>query len=1024
MFACDGSLSARHGPSSPLLATLSRAVPQRSTVPRLSITVDYQACRESTADTAAIPRTTCKPPTVTPSLLRLAARASAGVHDRLDSDALHAAALLDVIWGDSVRSSRSQPVAYLHAAAEVAARPAAVLSDLAATHLIRAERTQNPRELPAAIDAASRALEADPAYVPALFNLALALDRQQLMSEADAAWTAYLSVDSTSQWAREARDRRTRITVLTIAKTARDTAAQDRNRTDPQAMRLKALDQTTGEWADAVLRGDTARGRRLLGSLKETAVTLERLGGDRSLTRIVQAITDAQHSRERLMQLARAHRAYADGQRHYAALEVKAAEHAFATAIDSARSSPLLAEWARAFRAGSLVYRGMLAQSESELSRAVVSIDTVQFPALAARVRWMLGTTLLRAGRRSEGAARFVEAARLFERAHEREHMGAVQYLRGEAQYYLARSDESAASLHRALGTLAPYRESSWLHNALHVTAAAAAADGFTRAALRILDEEVSLATRSSDPLDATEARLARAAMLFSRGQATAAASDRDSARLTIERLPVEIQRSFRAELGFQQLVASKTPMLGADVLDSLVSLFSDLGNSVRLLSALLARADVSLNAGQTHRAAEDVNRAANLLGAQNAQFVRDPLHRSMLDSTRSVVDRVVMQYVSADSGAAALAFLEGARAMLTPGGTPRRDVFHLPTLSANAPIVDYALIADTMLVWVINSGGTRLARSIIDHSATTQLIARTRASLELASDTAATRNALAQLYDLLVRPIDLARVSTITVVVDGEFSGVPFAALLDSVRNRFVAEDLSVRTVPGLWMLAADHSNKRPARAGNVSPREVLIVADPAFDQRRFPALPRLRGAELEAQALADAYPGATMMAGSNATRPAFEAAAARAAIVHLAGHAIVDDERPDAAIVPLAPTRDPADVGYLTTQDIRAMNFSATRLVVLSACESGGFRSQRYGGLDGLSGAFIAAGAKGVVGSLWRVDDLSTKDLMMAFHDSYRTGGDAARALQAAQLRLLRSTNVALRSPAIWGAFRYVGR
>jgi len=174
-------------------------------------TVGYQSCQESATDTAAIPRTTCKQPTVTPSLLRLAARASAGVRDRLDSDALHAAALMDVMWGDSAGSSRSQPITYLHAAAARAARPAALLSDLAATHLIRAERTQSPRELPAAIDAAARALEADPAYLPALFNLALALDRQRLMSEAAAAWTAYLSVDSTSQWASEARDRRTRV---------------------------------------------------------------------------------------------------------------------------------------------------------------------------------------------------------------------------------------------------------------------------------------------------------------------------------------------------------------------------------------------------------------------------------------------------------------------------------------------------------------------------------------------------------------------------------------------------------------------------------------------------------------------------------------------------------------------------------------------------------------------------------------------------------------------------------------------
>src|SRR6185503_2654984 len=134
--------------------------------------------------------------------------------------------------------------------------------------------------------------------------------------------------------------------------------------------------------------------------------------------------------------------------------------------------------------------------------------------------------------------------------------------------------------------------------------------------------------------------------MLFSMGQESTAVLDRDLARLTLERLPAGVpQRWFKAELGFQQLVASKAPIHGTDVLDSLVSLFSDLDNSVRLLSALLARADVSLNVGHTRQAAADVNRAANLLGAQNAQFVRDPLHRSLLDSTRSVVDRVVMRY-------------------------------------------------------------------------------------------------------------------------------------------------------------------------------------------------------------------------------------------------------------------------------------------------------------------------------------------------------------------------------------------
>jgi CHAT domain-containing protein len=46
-----------------------------------------------------------------------------------------------------------------------------------------------------------------------------------------------------------------------------------------------------------------------------------------------------------------------------------------------------------------------------------------------------------------------------------------------------------------------------------------------------------------------------------------------------------------------------------------------------------------------------------------------------------------------------------------------------------------------------------------------------------------------------------------------------------------------------------------------------------------------------------------------------------------------------------------------------------------------------------------------------------------MSAFHEEYRASGDAPGALRAAQLRLLRSANPVLRSPAAWAGFRYAG-
>ncbi|HYR09073.1 MAG TPA: CHAT domain-containing protein, partial [Longimicrobium sp.] len=78
---------------------------------------------------------------------------------------------------------------------------------------------------------------------------------------------------------------------------------------------------------------------------------------------------------------------------------------------------------------------------------------------------------------------------------------------------------------------------------------------------------------------------------------------------------------------------------------------------------------------------------------------------------------------------------------------------------------------------------------------------------------------------------------------------------------------------------------------------------------------------------------------------------------------------------------------------------------------------------GFAGLAGALLGAGVDGVVGSPWRVEDGLSGPLMTEFHRAYRRTGDGAGALRAAQLAALRGGDPALRSPAAWAAFRYVG-
>jgi CHAT domain-containing protein len=281
-----------------------------------------------------------------------------------------------------------------------------------------------------------------------------------------------------------------------------------------------------------------------------------------------------------------------------------------------------------------------------------------------------------------------------------------------------------------------------------------------------------------------------------------------------------------------------------------------------------------------------------------------------------------------------------------------------------------------------------------------------------------------------------------LTIVPDGKLHLVPFDGLVDQ-NGKYVLESHIVTYAPSatvLHLLRRSHSTDKLAMSflgvGDVIyPRSKALTADAVgmrttkqnataeFFDLEGVTFPELPGSLQEVVSVAELIIGEKrVLLGKDATEAGFKALPlADFRVIHLAVHGLGNSEFPDRAALVLGNSPSTGQDGLLQVREIRDLPLHAD-LVTLSACDTGNGKLLGEEGIASLERAFLLAGAKSVIASLWTADDTYTIALMKRFYQHLIDGYDKGAALQQAKVDLLKQF-AGQAVPVYWAGFTLVG-
>ena len=267
-------------------------------------------------------------------------------------------------------------------------------------------------------------------------------------------------------------------------------------------------------------------------------------------------------------------------------------------------------------------------------------------------------------------------------------------------------------------------------------------------------------------------------------------------------------------------------------------------------------------------------------------------------------------------------------------------------------------------------------------------------------------------LYTRLIKPLFpfIRQCSRLIIIPDDELNYLPFEALKDE-SDHYLLESFSVQYQYSTALLNINAANK------NLPQHKILAFAP--FTGSSTNNFEALKYSKSEVENL-----DGRIFLGKDATKQNFLKTVNHYEILHLATHASVDDQSPLQSFISFYPGDH--DTSYrLYAPEIYNLQLDSTRLVILSACETGSGQLIRGEGLMSLSRAFAYAGCPNIITSLWKAEDKTTAFITRRLHFYLQKDYPKDEALQKAKLDLLNSREIGPRfkTPNYWAHLVFIG-